>query len=66
MPMEGWVNCLGLQNTSGVSGVNFVAAASNTIEVDGESFRCNKTTEKEHSTPPRNEVIYIIKKYVQT
>ena len=28
--MEGWVKCLSLQNTSGVSEVNFVAAESDT------------------------------------
>ena len=42
MPMEGWVKCLSPQNTSGVSGVNFVGEVSNTIEVNGESiFRPN-------------------------
>ena len=35
MPMEGWVKCLTPQNTFGVSGVNSVAAKSNTIEVTG-------------------------------
>ena len=46
MPMEGWMKCL-TQSTSGVSGVKFVEAESNTIEVNGDlEFRCNKTTEK--------------------
>ena len=46
MPM-GWGNCLSPQNPSGVSGVNSVAAASNTIKVYCyHFFRCNKTTEK--------------------
>ena len=47
MRMEGGVKCLSSQNTSGVSGVNFLAAESNTIEVNGDrDFRRNKTTEK--------------------
>ena len=32
MPMEGWVKCLSPENTAGVSGVNSVAAESNTTE----------------------------------
>ena len=46
--MGGLVNWLSPQNTSGVSGVNFVRAESNTIDVNGESsfLRCDKTTEK--------------------
>ena len=32
MMMDGWVKCLSPQNTFGVSGVNRVAAKSNTIE----------------------------------
>ena len=38
MLMEGWVKCLSPQNTSGVSGVNSVAAKSNTKEVNGDHF----------------------------
>ena len=34
--MEKWVKCLSAQNTFGVSGVNSVAAESNTIEVTGQ------------------------------
>ena len=46
MPMEGWVKRLSPQNTIGVSGVNSVAAKSNTIEVNRDFFKCKKTTEK--------------------
>ena len=43
--MEGYApEVLGPQNTSGVSGANFVRAESNTSEVNSESFfRYNKT-----------------------
>ena len=38
---DGWVKCLSPQNTFGVSGVNSVAAKSNTIEVNGaQVFKC--------------------------
>ena len=37
-PMEGWVKCLSPQNTLGVSGVNSVAAKSNTIKVNVDNF----------------------------
>ena len=47
MLMEGWVKSLSPQNTFGVSGVNSIAAESNTIEdISDQSFRRNKTTEK--------------------
>ena len=36
--MERWGKCLSPQNTAGVSGVNSVAAKSNTIEVDVDHF----------------------------
>ena len=52
VPMEGWVRGSSPQNTSGVSGVNSVAAKSNTIEGNGDqSFSRNKTTEKQHNMP---------------
>ena len=38
MQLEGRVKCLSPQNTSGVSGVNFLAAESDTIKVNGKSF----------------------------
>ena len=38
MQMEGWVKCLSPQNTFGVSGVNSVAAKSNTSKVTGDQF----------------------------
>ena len=47
MQMEGLGNCLSPQNTFGVSGVNRVAAKSNTIWVNGDQFfKRKKTTEK--------------------
>ena len=51
MPMEGWVKCLSPQNTFGVSGVNSVAAKSNTIDVTGGPLLQteNKTY---HKMPP--------------
>ena len=39
MLMEGWVKCLSPLNSFGVSGVNCVAAKSNTIEVDCEKHK---------------------------
>ena len=44
--------CLSPQNTARVSGVNRVAAESNTNEAIGLIFRHKKTTEKNHSMPP--------------
>ena len=47
MPMEGWVKCLSPQNTSGVSGVNGVAAESNTIaDISDLSSDINKQQKK--------------------
>ena len=47
MLIEGWVKCLCPENTSGVSGVNSVAANSNTSEVNGDHFfKRIKTPEK--------------------
>ena len=47
MPMEGRVKYFSPQNTFSVSGVNSVAAKSNTIEVNGDQdFNRKKTTEK--------------------
>ena len=47
----GW-KCLSPRNTSGVSGVNFVRAESNTIEVNGESFfRHVIKQQKKHNIP---------------
>ena len=43
MLIEGWVKGLRPQNTLGVSGVNSVAAKSDTIEVNGDNFfKCKK------------------------
>ena len=51
--MEGWVKCLMSQNTSGVSGINSVAAKSNTIEVNGDHFfKCKKKQLKKPNMPP--------------
>ena len=36
--MEGWGKCLSPQNILGVSGVNSIAAKSNTIEANGDHF----------------------------
>ena len=45
MPMEGSVQCLSPQHTLGVSGVNSVAAESNTIEeITEQNLRRNKYT----------------------
>ena len=47
IPKESWVKCFSSPNTSGVLGVTFVAADSNTTEVNGESFfRHSKSTEE--------------------
>ena len=44
-------------NTSGVSGVNVLAAESNIIEVTGNLyFRCNKTTEKTLCFRPKSQL----------
>ena len=51
MPMEGWVKCLSPKNTFGVSGVNSVAAKSNTIEVNEVNYLRKKTTETKHELP---------------
>ena len=72
MLIEGRVKCLSPQNTSGVSGVHFVAAESNTIEVNGDSFFRHNKTEKTfaclHTAPvvlTWNKVIYtMFKAYV--
>ena len=45
--LGGGVKCLSLQNTFGVSGVNSVAAESNTIEENVDSFfKLKKNTQK--------------------
>ena len=52
MPMEEWVKCSSPLNTSGASGVNFVGAESDTIEVTSYLyFRCN-TQQQKHNMPP--------------
>ena len=48
MVMEGCVKCLSPQNPFGVSGVNSIAAKSNTIEVNDWFFKHKKT----QKTPP--------------
>ena len=52
MPMEEWVKCLSPHNTFGVSGVNSVAAKSNTIKVNGDSFFKRRITGKITKMPP--------------
>ena len=53
MPMEGWLKFLSPQNTSGVSGVNIVAAESNTTEdIMDLSSDLKKQQEKTHNMPP--------------
>ena len=50
MLVEGWVKCLIPQNTFVVSGVNSVAAKSNTIEVNGTPSSNVKKEEAEHAS----------------
>ena len=45
------------QNTFGVSGVNRVAAKSNTIEVDGDHFYKRET---QHTAPVVSPIIFIL------